>query len=319
MATKRPLKPAATTDITDEWGIYDPAKAGMPALFARLGRPVLHAAPTSSRRERHRALRPDRSTEGVGMAIAEAQRRAGLAPLDEQPPVVGNPARALRLALRAQGAVNAVGRPALEPFMPLAPVAPPVPQPRVPDAVDALEVAGAAEPTPAVKKNVTRKAPAKGANVETDGVVAAAPPTGEGVPAARARARRSTARARARTPATDVAGPGAVTAPAPAALAPDALAADPPTHGPATAATATAARPVAVAPSPRRPRGPVPLAAWAHAVVEAKPEPRRDDKRGFWRGVFRIPTEVALVEYAHGARIHRLLIEAGDDHVPDFI
>ncbi|MFN7978412.1 MAG: hypothetical protein U0P30_09765 [Vicinamibacterales bacterium] len=74
------------------------------------------------------------------------------------------------------------------------------------------------------------------------------------------------------------------------------------------------------APSPRRPRGPVPLAAWARAVQDApKPEPVRTDKRGFWRSLFRIPAEVALVEYAHGCRIHRLLVEAGDDHVPDFI
>ena len=74
------------------------------------------------------------------------------------------------------------------------------------------------------------------------------------------------------------------------------------------------------APSPRRPRGPVPLAAWAHAVADQpKVEPRRADKRGFWRGLFRMPAEVALVEYAHGAKIHRLLIEAGDDHLPDFI
>ena len=62
------------------------------------------------------------------------------------------------------------------------------------------------------------------------------------------------------------------------------------------------------------------LAAWAHAVADQpKVEPRRADKRGFWRGLFRIPAEVALVEYAHGAKIHRLLIEAGDDHLPDFI
>jgi hypothetical protein len=74
------------------------------------------------------------------------------------------------------------------------------------------------------------------------------------------------------------------------------------------------------APSPRRPRGPVPLAAWAHAVADQlKAEPRRADKRGFWRGIFRMPAEVALVEYAHGAKIHRLRIEAGGEHLTDFI
>jgi hypothetical protein len=50
------------------------------------------------------------------------------------------------------------------------------------------------------------------------------------------------------------------------------------------------------------------------------PEPRRPaDKRGFWRGVFLIPAEVALVEYAHGCRIQRLLIEAAPEPVADFI
>jgi len=64
----------------------------------------------------------------------------------------------------------------------------------------------------------------------------------------------------------------------------------------------------------------VPLAAWARAIDDQpKAEPVRTDKRGFWRSLFRIPAEVALVEYAHGCRIHRLLVEAGDDHVPDFI
>ncbi|MEZ5419420.1 MAG: hypothetical protein R2708_19055 [Vicinamibacterales bacterium] len=67
----------------------------------------------------------------------------------------------------------------------------------------------------------------------------------------------------------------------------------------------------------------MPLAAWARAVSEASPAPAPDtgraERRGFWRGLFTIPAEVALVEYAHGCRIHRLLVEAGDDHVPDFL
>ena len=72
--------------------------------------------------------------------------------------------------------------------------------------------------------------------------------------------------------------------------------------------------PAPPAPSPRRPRGPVPLAAWAHAVTDApRSEPRRADQRGFWKGIFRIPSEVALVEYAHGCRIHRLVIETSDE------
>lgn len=72
--------------------------------------------------------------------------------------------------------------------------------------------------------------------------------------------------------------------------------------------------PVPPAPSPRRPRGPIPLAAWAHAVTdESKQERRRTDRPGFWKALFRIPSEVALVQYARGCRIHRLLIETTDD------
>jgi hypothetical protein len=64
----------------------------------------------------------------------------------------------------------------------------------------------------------------------------------------------------------------------------------------------------------------VPLAAWAHAVADAlRPEPRRVDPLGFWRTWFRIPPEVALVEYARGCRIQRLLIDAGTDRVADFL
>ena len=134
MSSKRPTtKTSSTTGdwkITDEWGIYDPEKAGIPALFARLGRPILRAAPTNSRKERRRALRPERSAEGVGLALAEARRRAGYEqPEDvlDHPLVGGNPARAMRLALRAQAAVNAMGTPAAPPFVP--PPAPPAPHP----------------------------------------------------------------------------------------------------------------------------------------------------------------------------------------------
>lgn len=236
MSSKRPsTKACSTTDewrITDEWGLYDPEKAGIPALFARLGRPMLRAAPTSSSKERRRALRPAPSTEGIGPALAEARRRAGCeAPEDglEHPLVKGNSARAMRLALRAQAAVNAMGTPAAE-----------------------------ARETPAPKGRIATR----------------------------------TGRAR---PATDA--PTRHIVPAPESKP----------H-------------VAPASPPRRPRGPVPLAAWAHAVADQpKVEPRRADKRGFWRGIFRMPAEVALIEYAHGAKIHRLRVEAGDEQLPDFI
>ena len=311
MSSKRPsTKTSSTTDewkITDEWGIYDPEKAGIPALFARLGRPILRAAPTSSRKERRRALRPERSTEGVGLALAEARRRAGYdaperagyeAPEDglEHPLVGGNPARAMRLALRAQAAVNAMGTPAAEPFVP--PPAPPVPHPPmqarvtvVPD-TDSLEA-------PAPKKRAVKRAVQ--ARTTTDAPTRHIVPAAD-APAPKARARKTTTKARTRQ-AAPVAEPVAPVAAAPAPVVPP----EPKPHVPP-------------APSPRRPRGPVPLAAWAHAVAEQpKAEPRRTDKRGFWRGIFRMPAEVALVEYAHGAKIHRLLIEAGDDHLADFI
>lgn len=308
MATKRPLKPASTVDITDEWGIYDPTKAGMPALFARLGRPVLQAAPTSARRERHRARRPERSSEGVGLAIAEALRRAGREAADDLPLAAGNPARALRIALRGQAGVNTIGTP-LEPFIPVAqtpavtPTAREMGEPTGRETLDAPATPAAAStplPAPLVKTRVPRKT-AHASAAEDTAVVAGLAVVDDGpTPAAKSRARRTTTRSKTR---------------ATAELAATVVIAPP---GAPETASVTAA-PVVAAPSARRPRGPVPLAAWAHAVAEAKPEPRRDDQRGFWRALFRIPAEVALVEYAHGAKIHRLLIEAGDDYVSDFV
>lgn len=305
MSSKRPsTKSSSTTDewkITDEWGIYDPEKAGIPALFARLGRPILRAAPTSSRKERRRALRPERSTEGVGLALAEARRRAGYDGADdtlEHPLVGGNPARAMRLALRAQAAVNAMGAPAAEPFVP--PPAPPVPQPPVQARVTVVPDADAHEAPAPKKRTAKRAAQARAASdAPTRHIVPA-----QEAPAAAPKARTRKAPAKARTrQAAPVVEP---VAPVAAAPVPE-VAPAPKPHVPP-------------APSPRRPRGPVPLAAWAHAVADQpKPEPRRADKRGFWRGIFRMPAEVALVEYAHGAKIHRLLIEAGDDHLADFI
>jgi hypothetical protein len=300
MSTKRP--PSKTSAPTDEWGIYDPAKAGMPALFARLGRPILRAAPTNSRRERRRAQRPERPAEGVGLAIAEARRRAGLdRDIDEtveHPLVGGNPARAMRLALRAQAAVTAMGTPAVEPFVP------PMPVPAPPAPVDARGVEPMEAPaTPAPKKRVTRKA----AQARS---TSGAPASEAEAKTSKPRSRKATAKGRVRqaAPVADVTPPAeAASAVATAAVAVPEAAPVPRPQGPP-------------APSPRRPRGPVPLAAWAHAVADQPQiEPRRADKRGFWRGLFRIPAEVALVEYAHGARIHRLLIDAGDDLLSDFI
>lgn len=320
MSPKRPspLKPPAAADdwkITDEWGIYDPEKAGIPALFRRLGRPVLRAAPSTSRKERRRAHRPERSDEGVGLALAEAKRRAGYDVDDEMPMLGGNPARAMRLALKARNAVNEVGTPADPPYVPPAvepkPAAPHARAPHV------APPAPAEPPTAATPRRRARKAAAP--MLEPSPLPAPTAPAEPEPPvaAAKARARRTTRRAKSDSaPVAPVAAAAAPVAPADAPAAVAAVIAEP-------VAPVVAAPPVRTgppAPSPRRPRGPVPLAAWARAVDDQpKAEPVRTDKRGFWRSLFRIPAEVALVEYAHGCRIHRLLVEAGDDHVPDFI
>ena len=307
MSSKRPsTKTGSASDdwkITDEWGIYDPEKAGIPALFARLGRPILRAAPTNARKERRRALRPERSSEGVGLALAEARRRAGYEQPDDaldHPLVGGNPARAMRLALRAQAAVNAMGTPAGEPFVP--PPAPPVPQPPMQARVTVVPDTDIHE-VPAPKKRQTKRAvQARTATDAPTRHLAVEPAPQATAPAPKARARKTAVKPRTRHAAPPV----EAVVPVAAAPLPE-VTPEPKPHVPP-------------APSPRRPRGPVPLAAWAHAVADQpKVEPRRADKRGFWRGLFRMPTEVALVEYAHGAKIHRLLIAAGDDHLPDFI
>ena len=264
--------PTERVSPTDEWGIYDPAKAGMQALFARLGRPVLRGSNQKIRQERRRSFRPERerSADGVGLAIKEAMDRVNLmdrAALEAKsvattPAVVAeqvmpeSPARAVRIALKA--------------------AAPPVPAPVAKRKVGrrtkidtTLVVAEPAAPAP-----VVAAAPV----VDLD-VAPATPRVG--------RAPRKTAKVRVK--AEPAAAEVIAAAPAPTA-------------------------PVPPAPSPRRPRGPVPLAAWAHVVTDApKQEPRRTDQRGFWKGIFRIPSDVALVEYAHGCRIHRLLIETSDD------
>lgn len=286
--------PAERVPPTDEWGIYDPAKAGMEALFARLGRPVLRGSGKKIRQERRRVFRPERerSAEGVGLAIKEAIDRVGAmdraaleakaaaaAPPEtsaaavEVPLVPAAPARAVRVAVKA-------AKPAKTPALMLEEAAP--------QAVAAAELVVAPEPpAAAVKRKAARRTKAEtavvaapGAEAETAVVLAE--------PAPKAVRVRKTAKARVKA---EPAAAAVIAAPAPMPTAPA-----PP------------------APSPRRPRGPVPLAAWAHAVTDApRPEPRRADQRGFWKGIFRIPSEVALVEYAHGCRIHRLVIETSDE------
>ncbi len=297
MSSKRPAAKATAT--TDEWGIYDPAKAGMPALFARLGRPILRAAPTNARKERRRAQRPERPSEGVGLAIAEARRRAGIEadcePVAEYPLVGGNPARAMRLALRAQAALHAMSVVAAQPVVAPAPLEPVVARSTATEAA-----------TPA-RKRASRGAGRTAAEaLEVAIAIASDGATDQSGAVRRPRVKRAVTKARGRqaTPAVE-----AAPAPPPAETA----------AASCVAAVANDPAPVPPAPSPRRPRGPVPLAAWAHAAVQPAVEPRRHHTLGFWRGIFRIPTEVALVEYAHGAKIHRLLIETADEPLPDFI
>ncbi|MGE0813742.1 MAG: hypothetical protein AB7O28_05445 [Vicinamibacterales bacterium] len=267
MSPKRPPsneRPAQDAwQITDEWGIYDPAKAGMQALYARLGKPVLRDS-TPARKHRRRAARPERSAEGVGEALNEARRRAGLLPPSgEFEAIPQSPARAMRAALQARAAE-------------------PQPAPHVPAPAEHEPAPARTEPKPAARKRVARKAPA----AERPGRTAPSAP----VPEAHKVRARPAARARAK-----------------AAAAPKAAASEAPRHQPP-------------APAPGRPRGPVPLAAWARSVIETPSIPApAADKRCFWRRVFLIPSEVALVEYARGCRIHRLLIEAADEPVLDFI
>ena len=240
MAKKRLLAPPPSP--TDEWGIYDPAKAGMQALYTRLGRPVIRASAASTRRERKRAGRPDRSADGVGMAIQEARRRA-------------------EVLAKANGAP---------------PPVPPVPMPPA---------------APEVAAPVARTTRAKGPKGLKRG------PLGAAIAAAGAKTVAPVARPAAVPEPPQIAtaaGPGALATPPRRASKKGKKATQATGHDGAPARSTPAVPP----PSPRRPRGPVPLAAWAHAVSDSpRPEPKRAEGKGLWRGIFTIPSEVALVEY----------------------
>lgn len=317
MAKRTPApKSGAPEEITDEWGIYDPGKAGMPALFKRLGRPVLQASPKASRNERRRAHRPERTSHGVGMALEEARRRAGLMPVDGFEPISQSPARAMRAAMR-----HAPAEPAH--FVPDAAASTPGPaHPALHHAPPAAHGATSHAPGLADAAPVRKKRPARrtAKTAHADLLHAPVPEPAAPLP---------TAAERLAAIAAPVA-PEPADAPAVAPERPRARRAPRVRHAQAAAAqaladavpTAAAAAPTVKAgppaPSPRRPRGPVPLAAWARASHDAPaPAPRRHDPLGFWRGWFRMPAEVALVEYARGARIHRLMIESIEDQPAD--
>lgn len=245
MAKKRIAESAAPTD---EWGIYDPAKAGMQALYSRLGRPIIRASAASTRRERRRGSHPERTADGVGLAIEEAKRRA---------------------VLKSAAAA-----------------APPVPPlaPQEPATRDARKKALRA-PVSAARPLGKRKSLRSAQHDDSTGEQTPAPemnvaPAEPSPPATKRRAKKGGLTREASEPSPST-----------------------PTIPP---------------PSPRRPRGPVPLAAWAHAVSDApRAEPRRSDVRGLWRGIFRIPSDVALVEYGRGCRIHRLVIETPPEAFQD--
>ena len=290
MAKKRPLAPPASP--TDEWGIYDPAKAGMQALYSRLGRPILRASAASERRERKRASRPERPPDGVGMAIQEAKRRAGL--------------------ISAAQAAPPPAAPLPEPVPVAAPVPVPVPV-TVPVAVPVAVATAAPVPVSEMAAAPRKKSRTKAAKVTKrrqlgDAVVAAGARTDTGIP-----------------PPAAAPPPPPESAPAPPVAAaepvPQRRAVRKPVQGRQTneaAAPALKATPVIPPPSPRRPRGAVPLAAWAHAVSDSpQAEAKRSEAKGLWRGIFRIPSEVALVAYGRGCRIHRLVIETPADALAD--
>jgi len=275
MAKKpRPLAPPPSP--TDEWGIYDPSKAGMEALYSRLGRPVPRAGAgaddADERRRRKRVFRASRPAEGVGMALREARRRADEMSESQRAPFV----------------------PAAAPPAP-ATLTPPAPEPEHPVAVAAVPVKPArAKATKAARRKATAVPEVDAASA----VVELPPPAAVAAPAAAA-------------PELPAPKRGGRKAARPKAVAKSATPV-------AIAAAPAPATPAVPPPSPRRPRGPVPLAAWAHAVSDTeRPEPKRHESKGLWRGIFRIPSEVALVEYGRGCRIHRLVIEGGADQVAD--
>jgi hypothetical protein len=278
-------KQPAPAPATDEWGIYDPSKAGMQALYSRLGRPILRASEKSERRARRREGKSDRPADGVGLAIEEAKRRAGIiAAGPTAPPIPELPVATA---------------PAPAPVVTVAPVAP---------------VAPASPPPAAPVAKTTRAAKAKTAKTSKRKLGAAVSAAGARLDAA---SNRRTAVPRpAATPALPPPAPAPAPAPAASAPAPRRAARKTPKAKPAATAAVVSA-PAVPSPSPRRPRGPVPLAAWAHAVSDTRPEPKRAEGKGLWRGIFRIPSEVALVEYGRGCRIHRLVIEAASAPLDD--
>ena len=280
MAKKRPLAPPASP--TDEWGIYDPAKAGMQALYSRLGRPILRASAASERRERRRAFRPS----GPPTASAWPCRKRNAAP---------------NLLVDAATAKAA---------------APAPPEP----------VRRGSRTAAAARRHRLHRRPA---------------PRAPRPPRARSARHRRRDRRR-RTGADDRQSPRQSNAPAPAPTAAVAAPVNAPAAAPMDAPAPRRGRKpaahAAVVRRPRRLRSPPPhrrrppsrrprrgvradRCRWppgpTRCTTRPGDEPKRGEAKGLWRGIFRIPSEVALVEYGRGCRIHRVVIETAADALVD--
>ena len=274
-------KPRGTVDPVDEWGMYDPAKAGLEALFLKLGlspEPARDAARSGRRGKARRRERPsDAEAEGVCSAIAEARRRA----------------------MEVKAAARAAASPA-EAAAPAA-MAPQAGVPSAEVATEAPAVAATGQMVPLGDAPVPRTR-ATGRSRKAKPVQpaeAGAPTTTVRVAeAAGASAPETTARKPRSRKAAPKAGPSLEAAPA-------------------TGAEPEAATPVAPAPARSRSRRPAPLAAWARnaadVVYAPAARPRlRAEIRVSWRSLLAIPAEVAGVQYARGARIRRVVIEADE-------
>jgi hypothetical protein len=263
-------KARATANPVDEWGMYDPAKAGLEALFLKLG---LTAEPAVNPRRRRRGRRTRRLTddvEGVCSAIDEARRRAAAMVLPPASPVTA----ASPAAEPAAGAI--------------APPASPAGSAATDAALSAEATGSDSLAKPARKRGgraaagATRTPRTRPADAVTPAPVAAAPT--ETVTIARKQTKRT--RKGSVAPATDA---GATTAAAPLAVAAAPRPA-PRFRRPAPlAAWARNAKDVVYAPT--------------------APPRLHADVRVSWRAMLAIPAEVAGVEYARGARIRRIVIE----------
>lgn len=76
----RPLstRPAPSSAPVNEWGMYDPAVAGIEALFARVDPEGLRREREPAAKRRSRPKKGRDETSGVGLAISEAIARARL-------------------------------------------------------------------------------------------------------------------------------------------------------------------------------------------------------------------------------------------------